>query len=184
MANKTASKSGSKDWCYIPVNKGYKAKIDKEDLAKVSQYTWRVIKRPSGRLRVCTSITTKKGVRQMSLAQFLMKPPKGKMVYARRFMEELDFRKENLIICTMSERQRILPKSRRFGSSQYKGVYRVEKEKKWRAQIEVDGQHISLGLFLNETEAALAYNKAAREHFGEIAYQNLLKTPNKGRRTT
>jgi hypothetical protein len=177
-----AKKSSSKEWCYIPVNKGYRAKIDKEDLARVSKFTWRVIKRPSGRLRVATSISTKKGVRQMSLAQFLMKPPKGKMVYARRFMEELDFRKDNLIICTMSERQRILPKSRRFGTSRFKGVYRVEKEKKWRAQIEVDGQHISLGLFLSEVDAAAAYNKAAREHFGEMAYQNLLKSVNKARR--
>lgn len=178
----TKKSSKSKPWCYIPVNKGHKAKIDKEDYDRVSEYTWRVITRDSGRMRVVTSISTPKGTRQLSLAQFLMKPPKGKMAYPRRFMEELDFRKSNLIICSMSERQRMLPKSRRFGSSQFKGVYYMEKEKKWRAQIEVEREHISLGVYQSETDAALAYNKAAKKYFGEMAYQNLITKPSKSRR--
>lgn len=167
-----------KPWTYIsvnPKNKGYRAKIDKEDLKKVSEYTWRVLKQATGRLRVMTSFRTKTGTAQLSLGQLIMKPPRNKMVYTRRFMEELDYRKSNLIICTMSERQKMLPKSRNHGTSKYKGVSYVKKGKKWRAQIEVDHQCINLGIFKNEVAAALAYNDAAKKYFGNLAYQNQVK---------
>ena len=37
--------AGKKDkpWVYIPVNKGHKAKVDKEDLKKVMAHTWRIL---------------------------------------------------------------------------------------------------------------------------------------------
>lgn len=172
-----------KPWCFIPVNKGHKAKIDREDFERVSQYTWRVLKKDSGRLKVVTNIRGRKGYRQISLGQFLMKPPKGKMVYPRRFMDGLDYRKDNLIVCSMKERQRILPKSRRHGSSKFKGVYYVPTIKKWRAGIKVDGKAISIGIFKTEKEAALAYNQAAREYFGDMTYQNQTgPLPNRRRR--
>lgn len=175
---------GKKDkaWCYIPVNKGYKAKIDQEDYDRVMKHTWRIIRKDSGRLKVVTNIVSAKGNRQVSLGQFLMNPPKGKMVYPRRFVEGLDYRKSNLIVCTMKERQRILPKSRKHGSSKYKGVSYVTSLKRWRASIKVDGRSIAIGVYASETEAAEAYNKAAREYFGDIAYQNLLR-PLRGRRS-
>lgn len=172
----------NKPWCYIPVNKGLRAKIDAEDYDRVMKHTWRVIKKDSGRLKVVTNVMTKGGNRQVSLGQFLMNPPKGKMVYPRRFMDGLDYRKSNLIVCTMKERQRILPKSRNHGSSRFKGVSYVQSLKRWRASIKVDGKSISIGVFESELEAADAYNKAAREHFGDMAYQNPLKPLPKGRR--
>jgi hypothetical protein len=171
-----------KPWCYIPVNKGYRAKIDAEDYDRVMAHTWRVIRKDSGRLKVVTNIMTKSGNRQVSLGQFLMEPPRGKMVYPRRFMDGLDYRKSNLIVCTMKERQRILPKSRRHGSSRFKGVSYVQSLKRWRASIKVDGKSISLGVFESELEAADAYNRAAREYFGDMAYQNPLRPLPKGRR--
>lgn len=161
-----------KAWCYIPVNKGYKAKVDQEDFARVSKYTWRILKKPTGRIRVMTSFRTKDGPQQMSLGQLIMKNPKNKMVYARRYQDELDFRKSNLVVCSMSERQRMLPKSTAAGSSQFKGVSYFKKLKKWRANIEVGGSQLHLGVFRTEVDAARAYNKAARKHFGEMAYQN------------
>src|SRR5690606_14384307 len=105
--------------------------------------------------------------RQISLGQFLMNPPAGKMVYPRRFMEGFDYRKSNLIVCTMAERQRILPKSRNHGTSRYKGVSYISRRRHWRASIKVNGKSITIGQFQDEESAARAYNKAAREHFGE-----------------
>ena len=161
-----------KTWCYIPVRPELQAKIDIEDLERVSAHKWRSTRGTTGRIRVVTSFRTPKGVRQMTLGAFLMKPKAGLQVYPRRFNEGLDYRKENLIVCTVQERQRLLPKNRKKQSSQYRGVSYSSADDKWRAGIEVEGKAINLGLFTAEEEAALAYNQAARKYFGSHAYQN------------
>ncbi|MEK7357716.1 MAG: hypothetical protein AAB250_14790, partial [Bdellovibrionota bacterium] len=167
-----------KDWTTITLSGGEKCKIDREDLERVSQHSWRVTKGTTGRSRVVTSIREKSGVKTVTLGKFLMKPPKGKQVYPRRFNEALDYRKDNFIVCTLKERQRLLPKKRTGSTSSFRGVSFSKTDKKWRAAIEVDGHSTNLGHFKSESEAALAYNKAARDAFGSIAYQNPL-----GRRT-
>ena len=162
----------SKAWCYISVHPGLKVKIDREDLERVSELSWRVTRGTTGRQRVVTSIREPQGVRTVTLGKFLMKPPKGKQVYPRRFNEGLDYRKHNLIVCTLKERQRLLPKKRVHTSSTYRGVSFSRPHNKWRAGIEVNGKSLNLGLFATEDAAGEAYNKAARKHFGDVAYQN------------
>ncbi|MGZ3721458.1 MAG: hypothetical protein ACXVA9_00925 [Bdellovibrionales bacterium] len=169
-------------WVYIPVHPKLKAKIDRADLKRVSQHSWRVTKGTTGRQRVVTSIRTPKGVQNITLGKFLMKPPKGKQVYPRRFNEGLDYRKSNLIVCTLSERQRQLPKNRARATSEYRGVSRSTADRKWRAAIEVDGLAMNLGHFKTEADAARAYNVAARKHFGKSAYQNQVGKRNYKRR--
>lgn len=160
------------EWCYLELKSGYKVKIDREDLDRVKKHSWRVTKGTQGRLRVVTSLRGPEGVKTMTLGKYLMEPPKGKQVYPRRFNEELDYRKSNLIVCTLAERQRLLPKKRTTTSSHYRGVSQSRGNKTWRAAIEVEGKSINLGNFANEDEAAQAYNMAAKKYFGELAYQN------------
>lgn len=160
-----------KRWCSIQIS-GKSVKVDREDLDRIEKHSWRVTIGTTGRPRVVTSVRTKAGVRSITLGKFLMNPPKGKQVYCRRFVEGLDYRKENLIVCTIQERQRLLPKQKTETSSKYRGVSFQVANGRWRAGIEVDGKHINLGDFKDEGDAALAYNKAARKHFGSIAYQN------------
>ena len=62
------------------------------------------------------------------------------------------------------------------GTSQYKGVSRFKQTCKWRADIKINHKQTYLGLYDNEEEAALAYNKAALEYFGEYAKINLIET--------
>jgi hypothetical protein len=133
---------------------------------------WCATKGTTGRLRVVTSIRKDKKNITVTLGKFLMNPPKGKQVYPRRFNEELDYRKQNLIVCTLKERQQTLPKNRKRGSSQFRGVSFIKAVKKWRASIEVNGKTINLGNFEKETDAALAYNIASQKHFGSNAYVN------------
>lgn len=170
-----------KPWCYITVRPDLKVKIDREDLARVDKHKWRMTKGTTGRMRVVTSIRGPQGSRQITLGKFLMKPPAGKQVYPRRFNEGLDYRKHNLIVCTLQERQRLLPKKRTETSSEFRGVSYSKSDNKWRAGIEVEGQSINLGHFAKETDAALAYNKAAKKYFGDIAYQNQLGPKDKKR---
>ena len=54
--------------------------------------------------------------------------------------------------------------------------------KSTRAGIEVNGKTINLGNFKGEDAAALAYNKAARKHFGSLAYQNQIGRKSNNRR--
>jgi hypothetical protein len=54
----------------------------------------------------------------------------------------------------------------------YKGVYKRQERESWRAKIKVSGRAIQLGDHRSPEDAARAYDKAAREHFGEFAYLN------------
>ena len=170
-----------KPWVYFKVG-SLKVKVDAEDVPKLEKHSWRVTEGTTGRRRVVTSIRTPEGVRTLTLGRFLMKPSGKKQVYPRRFQSDLDYRKDNLIVCTLKERQRLLPKNRKSATSKYRGVSQAKGQKKWRAAIEVNGQTLNLGLFASESQAALAYNEAARKHFGDIAYQNQVRSASERRK--
>jgi hypothetical protein len=82
----------------------------------------------------------------------------------------------NLRLATSSENSANVKKIETFMgkkcSSQFKGVRWHKKNKKWEAKLRFQGKYIYLGHFKNETGAALAYNKAAVEYFGEFAKIN------------
>jgi hypothetical protein len=58
--------------------------------------------------------------------------------------------------------------------SGYKGVSWHKQSAKWQAVIRVAGKLKHLGCFDNQREAAEAYNKAAKKHFGKFAWLNLV----------
>lgn len=79
----------------------------------------------------------------------------------------------NLIAETRSQNSSRQMKHR--GKLRAKGVTkRVSLRRRYQAQITVDGKTEHLGYFETEREAAREYNEAAREYFGEHAYQNNL----------
>jgi hypothetical protein len=57
-------------------------------------------------------------------------------------------------------------------SSRYKGVSWHKRDKKFYAAIKLNGRPKHLGAFIDEREAARAYDAAAREHFGDFAVCN------------
>jgi hypothetical protein len=95
--------------------------------------------------------------------------------------DPLDCRKENLVVRTFREQaaaaRKPLAKAGRVCASRYKGVSLAESGRKWKAVIAVaEGgrQHrAQLGHFRSEIDAALAYDHAAREIYGEHARLNL-----------
>jgi hypothetical protein len=69
-----------------------------------------------------------------------------------------------------------------MGGARVAGVYWHDREQRWRALISVsagDGKTKQryLGIFVNEEEAALAYDQAAREHHGDKAQLNFSDLP-------
>ena len=57
-------------------------------------------------------------------------------------------------------------------SSKFKGVDWNKEKQRWRARVSYKGKNIHLGRFKTEKEAAIAYNRAAIEYFGEFAKIN------------
>ena len=57
-------------------------------------------------------------------------------------------------------------------SSQYKGVSFFKRDSNWRAIIKKDYKYIHIGYFRTEIGAAKAYDKKAKELFGEFAVLN------------
>ncbi len=56
-------------------------------------------------------------------------------------------------------------------ASKYKGV--TGEHKRWRARIKQFSKEIHIGYYLSEIEAAKAYDRKAKELFGEFAYRNM-----------
>ena len=85
----------------------------------------------------------------------------------------------NLRLCTVQENNRNSSKSTiRKKTSKYKGVSfdkaPSHTKNPWRAQYTMDGRKIHIGCFPTEIEAALAYNKAVIEHYGEFTNPNVI----------
>jgi len=93
--------------------------------------------------------------------------------------DTLDNRKSNLRCCTRAEN---LHNGARHtdGKNPFKGCYYSKNQwgdKKWIAQIFVNGKLHYLGSFLTPEEAAAAYNTKATELCGEFARLNTISLP-------
>jgi hypothetical protein len=83
----------------------------------------------------------------------------------------LDNRRSNLRAATRS--QNGANRTKATGkSSVYKGVSYAKARGLWIAEIRVNGRALRIGAFVSEVDAAMAYDAAARAHFGEFAAPN------------
>lgn len=104
--------------------------------------------------------------------RLLMNPPK-EMLVDHKNHNTLDNRRKNLRICTRS--QNMWNRKKSCGTSKYKGVHWCSYKNRWRADIYIYNKCIKLGRFDSEDDAAKAYNKKAKELFGEFACLNKIK---------
>lgn len=84
----------------------------------------------------------------------------------------LDNRIDNLRIATHSQNQFNKAKTSKKTSSRYIGVYLEKSSKLWATKISHHGKSIWLGRFKSESDAARAYDKAAKKYHGEFARLN------------
>lgn len=71
----------------------------------------------------------------------------------------------------LSELKKIVVKT---GTSKYLGVHWCESQNRWRAKIGHNKVHIYLGSFVNEIDAAIAYNNGAKKYHGDFASLNII----------
>jgi len=83
--------------------------------------------------------------------------------------DRLDNRKLNLRLVSKSQNQ-INKGPQKNNSTGFKGV--CMKGKRFIAQIRIYKKHIYLGIFGTKEEAAFAYDRKAKELFGDSAYLN------------
>lgn len=148
----------------IKLTQGKKALIDDEDYDLVSQYKWWVLK-DRNNWYACATLRNQ----TFYMHRLIMDAQKGIQIDHKNH-NGLDNQKSNLRFATHSQQRRNMRK-RGECSSKFKGVCWHKKLNKWQAYIRIPYCK-SLGLFKNEENAAKAYDKAAKEHFGEFACLN------------
>ena len=108
----------------------------------------------------------------IGLHRFIVDAPKGKMVDHING-DGRDNRKENLRICTRAENTRNCNTPPR-GTVGYHGVRYLSQTqaKRYHARIKFQGKVESAGVFFTVEEAAMEYDKLAKELHGEFATLN------------
>lgn len=146
----------------IPLTNGGHAIVDDEDYERIAAVTWYRFRKYA-----LHSYRVGKKVQHYRMHH---------VVFGRRCQLDhangngLDNRKENLRPATRVENAR--NKWKLTNKSGYKGVTRNPNTGRWQAQIKADGRRINLGTYISPQLAALAYDAAARQYFGEFAATN------------
>jgi hypothetical protein len=162
----------------IPLTRGQHALIDVDDFDRVTVYKWNAVPTPKAATSAIQPYYARRSARlprphNRHMHQEIMPPPPG-MFVDHRDGNPLDNRKKNLRLATRKQNNVNVPRPLKT-QGRFKGTALDRRSGKWRGQIQNDGQKIHLGMYSTEEEAALAYNRAAREFFGEFATLNLIE---------
>lgn len=146
---------------------GRVALVDDEDYALVVAFRWNISpSRPPGTFYARHGWRDGSRARGITMHNLIM-GCKG-IDHADR--NGLNNQRSNLRIATQSQNN--ANTRPRQGTSIFKGVHWSQENNNWRASIRVNGKLYSLGRYTSEVAAALIYDAAAREAFGEFARTN------------
>ena len=144
------------------------ALIDIEDIERVKGYTWYF---DGKQVRTHLPGLPRRTLKLSRLVLYKEKHTTIKEDADHVFHNQLDNRKQSLRPAT--SQQNNCNKLSKKHTSNYRGVYRVRQGKKWRSAISLNYKIIHLGYFINELDAAIAYNEAAKKLHGEFATLNI-----------
>lgn len=157
----------------IPLTQGKEALIDDEDSDLISRFKWSLSRQTRGEYCYARTSLPRTGRRQRHMLMhrmILQAQPWEQVDHANGNC--LDNRRSNIRICSHRQNQFNQRKQNRVTSSAFKGVCLCKQTQLWMARIKIFGRNRWLGRHRTEREAALAYNAAAIELFGEFARLN------------
>lgn len=159
---------------WIPLTQGKYAIVDDEDYEWLNQWKWCVQKDYSLKKERYYAVRGARSGEKILMHRFILGVPQDKQTDHRNH-NGLDNRRENIRMCCGSENQFNAMKdtTSHSSTSKYKGVSWNIQRQKWQAQICKNRQAIHLGQFDDEINAAKAYDRKAKELFGDFAYLNL-----------
>ncbi len=149
----------------VPLSQGLVALVDDGDFECVSGLRWCAMRHNSGRFY---AQATKAGRKVLMHRLILDAPPGLDVDHANQ--DTLDNRRCNIRLATRSQNEQNRKKT--HGRSRYKGVW--WHKGKWVAGLRQAGRLTYLGRFIEEVDAALAYDLAALQRFGDFARCNFL----------
>lgn len=151
----------------IGLNNEQEAILDDEDYEALKSYHWYSDRGYATRM----SLKGEGKRRMIRMHQQILNIP-NHLVADHINGNRLDNRRANLRICTRAQNNMNRFVEKQSSSSIYKGVCWRPHANAWKAYIKLNSKQMHLGYFQSEEEAALAYNAAAREHFGQFARLN------------
>lgn len=159
----------------IRLSNGMSTLVDDNDYDSLAKFKWSAGYRRTSKsyyaLRTSTMNEREAGKKiTILMHREILNAPNGLQVDHKNH-DTLDNRRANLRLATMGQNQaNQRPQIAR--TSVFKGVSYCKLSHQWRAFIKANGKRRSLGHYRTEHDAALAYNRAASELFGEYAFLN------------
>ena len=156
----------------IPLSQGRYAIVDPEDHERLSRHKWYVCRRGHTyyAMRGQWSPILRKRL-TISMHREIIAVPED------LFVDHInhngwDNRKANLRPATAADNARNARYPKINTTSKYRGVWYNLQTRKWRVTIRVHGRRKHIGYFKDEIDAAKAYDKAAKKHYGQFAILN------------
>lgn len=157
----------------IRLSNGMVTLVDDEDYEYLMSFNWHACNQGEGRVYVMRHEPRQKGKsgKTVRMHRELTAAPPGTVVDHINH-NTLDNRKRNLRVCSQHGNQANRMKTKGINTSKYKGVSWDQDRSRWKAQIAPNRKNRLIGRFLSEKEAALAYDSAALQCFGQFAKVN------------
>jgi hypothetical protein len=159
----------------VEITRGYTVTLDYDDIEWVSSFRWYSLILKKGKSRIYayrpTGDRNNRRFELMHRAIMMRHGWSGEGQVDHVDGNGLNNCKSNLRSCNSVENGRNRgPQTN--NKSGYKGVSKHTQYERWVAQIKINGKQTYLGVFIDSRDAALVYDEAARQHFGEFAVLN------------
>jgi hypothetical protein len=154
----------------ITLTRGLVATADIDDFDMLDGRNWVSLNSPCG-FCASTHVTLESGKYDIALMHRVVMAAPDELDVDHINGNRLDNRKKNLRLATNQQNSWNQGLGKR-NTSGYKGVSWHTRDLTFSAIIRVDGRQKTLGTFNEAISAALAYDAAAREHYGEFARLN------------